>query len=82
MKASSWQKLKMTTRDVEVIVLISEDDLGIRTLLNKLSWWGDVFPHPVLVEFLPTQIRTKDRLISAVLIPPFCNREVRFLVPN
>ena len=37
-----WQNVNMKTRDLR-IVLTSKDDLGIRTLLNKLSLWEDMF---------------------------------------
>ena len=37
-----WQNVNMKTRDLR-IVLTSKDDLGIRTLLNILSLWEDMF---------------------------------------
>ena len=37
-----WQNVNMKTRGLR-IVLTSKDDLGIRTLLNKLSLWEDMF---------------------------------------
>ena len=38
-----WQNVDIKTRDHELTVLTSKDDLGIRALLNKLSLWEDMF---------------------------------------